>query len=136
MSVWMNKFTCPGFVFCPRKPHLKGNEYHTICFGESGIMYVWEIVEGMDHPITMRQPEFESSTNMKTVGIIIRLTRLRSITGKAVITEIVFCVLKGLLEIMQRRVYGSVLIKRGATGLGGFMEMALTITSGQKILVM
>ena len=38
MSSWINKFACLGFFFCPHKPHKKGNEYHTICCGESGIM--------------------------------------------------------------------------------------------------
>ena len=71
MSVWMNKLTCPGFVFCPRKPLTKGNGYHTICCGESGIMYGLEIVEGMDHPIPMGRPEFEISPNMKAVGIML-----------------------------------------------------------------
>ena len=71
MSVWMNKLTCPGFVFCPSKPHPKDNEYHTICCGEGGIMYGWEVVEGKDHLISMGRPEFESRPNMKTVGIIL-----------------------------------------------------------------
>jgi hypothetical protein len=30
MSIWHNKWMCPGWVFCPRKPHPFGNEYHTI----------------------------------------------------------------------------------------------------------
>ena len=36
----------------------------------------------------------------------------------------------------KRGGYGSALIKIGAIGLGGFMEIPLTITSGEKILVM
>ena len=28
MSIWFSRWTCPGWVFCPRKPHDKGNEYH------------------------------------------------------------------------------------------------------------
>ena len=28
--IWTNKFTCPLWMFFPRKPHHKGNEYHTI----------------------------------------------------------------------------------------------------------
>ena len=31
MSVWMNNFTCLGFVFCSCESLQKGNEYHTIC---------------------------------------------------------------------------------------------------------
>ena len=30
MPMWVNKFTCVGFVFCPRKPWPFGNEWHTI----------------------------------------------------------------------------------------------------------
>ena len=52
-------------------PHPKGNEYQTICFGESGIMYGWDIFEGRDHTITMGRPEFDTSPNMKTVGLML-----------------------------------------------------------------
>ena len=59
MSTWTNKYTCPGFVFCPRKPKDKGNEYHTICCGLTGIMFGWEIVEGKDRPRQLGKPDFE-----------------------------------------------------------------------------
>ena len=69
MSVWMKQFTCPGFVFCPCKTNTKGNDYYTICCGESGIIYGGDIVEGRDHPTPMGRPEFDTSPNMKTVGL-------------------------------------------------------------------
>ena len=87
MYTWMNKSTCPGFVFCPLKTHPEGNDYHTICCGESGIIYGWWIVEGRDHTIPMGRPDFETSNNMKTVGLMLRLTRALWITGKAVIMD-------------------------------------------------
>ena len=59
MSIWFNKFTCPGWVFCPRKPHPYGNEYHSICCGLSGIMYAIELVEGKDKPREKQQDENE-----------------------------------------------------------------------------
>jgi len=46
MSIWHSRWTCPGWVFCPRKPHQFGNEYHTICCGETGILFDFEMVEG------------------------------------------------------------------------------------------
>ena len=46
------------------------------------------------------------------------------------------CVLKRLLEMRKTLVYGSALIKIDDIGLGGLMEMPLTIPSGQNILVM
>ena len=132
MYVWMNKFTCPGFVFCPRKPHPKGNKYHTICCGESGIIYVLEIVEGRDHQIPMGRPEFYTSPNMKTVVLLLWITRARRNTGKAVILHSSLGFLKGVLEMRERGFYGSALIKIGNIGLGGFMYVALMINSGQK----
>ena len=50
MSIWFNRYTCPGWIFCPCKPHPFGNEYHTIACGFSGIMYAVELWEGKDHP--------------------------------------------------------------------------------------
>ena len=29
MSVWMNMWTCPGWMFVPQKPHPMGNQYHS-----------------------------------------------------------------------------------------------------------
>ena len=29
MLIWHNKRTCPGWVFCPRKPYPFGNKHHT-----------------------------------------------------------------------------------------------------------
>ena len=31
MSLWTNKYCCPGWMFMPRKPWPFGNEYHTVC---------------------------------------------------------------------------------------------------------
>ena len=49
---------------------------------------------------------------MKTIGIMLRLTRALWSTGKAMIMDSCFCVLKGLLEMRKRGVYGSTLIKK------------------------
>ena len=43
MSPWTNKYTCPGWMFVPRKPHLFGNEYHSVCCSMSGIMWGWSL---------------------------------------------------------------------------------------------
>ena len=48
MSIWTSKFSCPGWIFVPRKPHLMGNKYHTICCGQTQILYQLELVEGKD----------------------------------------------------------------------------------------
>ena len=46
MSIWHNRWTCPGWVYCPRKPHPFGNEYHSACCAITGVMFAIEIVEG------------------------------------------------------------------------------------------
>ena len=60
----------------------------------------------------MSRPEFETCIQMKTVGIILRLTRSLSNISKAVIMDSGFCVLKGVFEMKTRGIYGSALIKK------------------------
>ena len=50
MPIWTSNWTCPGFMFVPRKPHPMGNEYHSSCCGQSEIMFAVELVEGKDAP--------------------------------------------------------------------------------------
>ena len=77
----------------------------------------------------MGKPEFDTSTNMNIVGLMLRPTRAMWINGKKVIMDSGFCVLKGPLEMSKRGFHGSALMKIGYIGLGGFMEMELKITS-------
>lgn len=44
MSIWHSWWTCPGWVFCPRNPHIFGNEHHTIWCGEMGVSVDFEMV--------------------------------------------------------------------------------------------
>ena len=38
-------------------------------------MYGWDIFKDTDHPITIGRPEFDTSNNMKTVGLILWINR-------------------------------------------------------------
>ena len=71
MSVWTNKFTCPGFMFVPCKPWLFGNEYHMVCCCTSGIMWGIDLVEGKDCPRPLGQQEFDNMGS--TVGLLLRM---------------------------------------------------------------
>ena len=73
MSTWANKFTCPGYMFVPRKPWPFGNEYHTICCAVCGILFGIELVEGKDKPPEI-VPEFNNAGG-PTVGLLLRLTK-------------------------------------------------------------
>ena len=110
MSIWFNKWTCPGWVFCPRKPHPWGNEYHTICCGISGIMFGVEMVEGADRPKELPTPESNAKGN--TVDLLLRLCRHIYNNGRVVIFDSGFCVLQGLVELRKVGVYASAIIKK------------------------
>jgi Transposase IS4 len=110
MSTWTNKYTCPGFMFVPRKPWPFGNEWHTICCGLTGILFAVELVEGKDHPKERPPEDFENLG--KTVGLLLRLTKKLWSTAKVVVLDSGFCVLKGIIELRKRGVFAAALIKK------------------------
>lgn len=110
MSPWTSRWTCPGWMFVPRKPHPSGNEYHTIACGLSGILWHMEMVEGKDQPPEILRKEFDEMG--KTVGLLLQVTRQIWSTGKVIILDSGFCVLKGIVELMKRGVFASALIKK------------------------
>ena len=67
--------------------------------------------------------EFDTHTNMKMVGLMLRITRDLWSSGKAVIMDSGFYVLRGLLDMRKRGVYGNVLIKKRCYWPRGFMEV-------------
>ena len=71
MSMWTNKFTCPGYMFVPCKPWPFGNEYHTVCCCLSGIMWGIDLVEGKDRPQQLGQHKYEELGSM--VGLLLRM---------------------------------------------------------------
>ena len=115
MPLWTNMFTCPGFVFCPRKPWETGNEYHTIACGLTSIIFRMELVEGKDRPSQLPPLQYNDRGG-KTVGLLLRMTRPIHNTGRLVILDSGFCVLKGLVELGKVGLFASALIKKGATG--------------------
>jgi hypothetical protein len=110
MSPWTSRWTCPGWMYVPRKPHPMGNEYHTICCGVSGIMFNLELVEGKDKP--PQHTLAYDDIGGKTVGLLLRLTRPIWNSGKVVILDSGFCVLKAIIELKKKGVFASALIKK------------------------
>ena len=109
MSTWTNKYSCPGWMFGPRKPWPFGNEYHTVCCSLSGILWQMELVEGKDSPSQI-VPKF--SNEGKAVGLLLRVLESIFAKGMVVILDSGFCVLRGIIEIKKRGVYASALIKK------------------------
>ena len=113
MSTWTNKYSCPGWMFVPRKPWPFGNEYHMVCCSLSGILWQMELMEGKDAPSQL-VPKFNNQG--KTVGLFLQV--LEPILGKGnmVVLDSGFCVLKGIVELKKRGVYASALIKNRSIG--------------------
>jgi hypothetical protein len=109
MSIWHNKWTCPGWVFCPRKPHPFGNEYHTACCALSNIMFVIELVEGKDAPPQMTK---QFSQHGKTAGLLLRMLQSYFHTARYIVLDSGFCVLKGIIELRKNGLFGCALIKK------------------------
>ena len=109
MSTWMNKYSCPGWMFVPRKPWPFGNEYHTVCCSLSGILWQMELVEGKDSPSEII-PKYNNQG--KTVALLLRVLEPIFTRGNVVILDSGFCVLKGIVELKKRGVYASALIKK------------------------
>ena len=109
MSTWTNKYSCPGWMFVPRKPWPFGNEYHTVCCSISGILYQMELVEGKDAPSQVI-PKYNNLG--QTVGLLLHVLEPLFGKGHIVILDSGFCVLKGIVELKKRGVYASTLIKK------------------------
>ena len=110
MSVWTNKFMCPGFMFVPRKPWPLGNEYHSVCSCTSGIMWGIEMVEGKDHPRQLGQPQHDNLGS--TIGLLLQILTPIFFKGFIVILHSGFCVLKGIVELRKNGVFASAIIKK------------------------
>ena len=111
MSIWFNKWTCPGWMFVPRKPHPFGNEYHSVCCGETSIMWGIEIVEGKDSPPQRPRDPNETAVG-KTAALLLRMLKPIFGTAKVVILDSGFCVLKALLKLRENGVFASAVIKK------------------------
>jgi hypothetical protein len=109
MLIWFNQWTCPGWVFCPCKPHPFGNEYHTACCGLLGIMFSIEMVEGKDHPPQVAE---RWSKLGKTTRLLLRMLATYFSTGRYVILDSSFCVLKSLVELKKVGIFACAVIKK------------------------
>ena len=79
-----------------RKPHPFGNKYHTIFCKVSGVLYQMELVEGNNAP--PERGEAEQNSMGKTVRLLLLVTKPISGTGKLVVLDCGFCVLKAIIE--------------------------------------
>ena len=108
MSSWLSRWTCPGWMFVPRKPRPFGNEYHTICCGISGVMFAVQLCEGKDRPKELPSPP----QNEKTSRLLVEMCRSIYGSGKVVVLDSGFCVMKGLIALKKLGVYAHAVVKK------------------------
>ena len=100
---------CPGWIMVPRKPHLFGNEYHTIVCGLSRILFGLELVEGEDEPD--ENPSEPNNQHGKTVGLLLFMCESLYHTGKVVVLDSGFCVLHNLVELVKNGVHAALQVE-------------------------
>ena len=95
MSLWSNRWTCPGWTFYSRKMWSMGYEYHSMCCGLSSIMFSIDLVEGKDRPEEALSLDLEKQG--PTVSLLLRMCKSLYTTGTVVILDTGFCVLQGIV---------------------------------------
>ena len=110
MSKWVNEYSCPGFMFVPRKPWPFGNEYHDAGCAESDIIWSLDLHEGKDRPTKLSPKEFDDLGKM--TGLLLRLTKPVWSTGKVFVLDSGFCVLKAIVELRNKGLFAASLIKK------------------------
>ena len=83
--------------------------HHMLCHVSGGIFF--ELVEGKDRQIEIENPDFEAYYGA-TGGLMMRMTNPMFITRKYVLMDSGFCVLKGLVCMLEHGVYGTTAIKK------------------------
>ena len=101
----------PGWVVILRKPYPFGKAWHIICRAMSVVVFFVGTVEGKDRPKERRNPEFKEDYGA-TGGLMIWMTKTLFGTGKNLMMESIFCVLKGKVGMLAHGVYGKTVIKK------------------------
>ena len=111
MSIWHSRWTYPVWIFFPQKTHPFGTEWHTACCALSDILFVVELVEGKAHPRQADPLEFEDLSR-KNVGLLLRMMKIYFSTGRYVILDSGFYVLKGLIQLRDKGIFSCAVIKK------------------------
>ncbi len=70
-----------------------------------------EMVEGKDHPRVLGSSDFHFCGG-KTAGLLLWMLKKHFSTGRYVILDSGFCVLKGIIELKKEGIFAGALIKK------------------------
>ena len=87
-----------------------GNKYHTIACAKSKDIYNFDIMEGKDLPRGVGKKDFKEKG--LAAGLVLRMKNPLWGTGKVVVVDSVFCVMEGLISMVEKCVLGPALIKK------------------------
>ena len=74
-------------------------------------MFVVELLEGNYHPCQVVPFEFED-LGVKTTGLLLRMMKSYFATGRYVILDSGFCVLKGSIQLRKKGIFACDVIKK------------------------
>jgi hypothetical protein len=101
---------CPGWIYCPHKPHPFGNEYYSVLWQ---VQYFVLFGTGGGKDCPWQLPTEFDDLGGKTVGLLLRMLKSYVTMGKYVVHDSGFCVLKGLVELRKRGMFAcTTLIKK------------------------
>ena len=69
ISKWINEFTCPGFMYVPRKPWPFGNKYHDAGCADSDIIWQVDLREAKDRPVQLGGGGKSMMTRVRQQGL-------------------------------------------------------------------
>ena len=80
----------------------------------TSIIFHIEIVEGKHRPKELGEKTYDkvNGIKLKTIRLILRITKSIHHSSRVVIMDSGFCVLRGIIELAKKRVYGSAVIKK------------------------
>ena len=87
-----------------------GNEYYSMYYGLSSIMFVIDPVKGRDRP--KETPSLDLQKNGPTVSLLLRIYQSLYRKGTIIILDSGFYMPKGIIELIKKGVYAGTCVKK------------------------
>ena len=95
----MTRWNCPGWIFIQTEPYPTSNYYHTVYYGESGILYDVEIVDEKGKPKELTD-DINNETGRENC-LLLFLKKLLQKIGKVVVLVSGFCIIQVMIDLIK-----------------------------------